>query len=193
MTAGVSRVLAATLAAASLAACSPAKPPAATIVAAPESSIDRGKYLVAVMDCNGCHDANAFGPTPGTPATFLAGADVGFHLPGLGVFYPPNLTPDPEAGLGKWSEAEIVAAIRTGQRPDGRVLAPIMNWRTYANLTDADAMSVALYLKSLPPSPHRTPALGSPQTVKAPYLTVVTPEQGLKLPPPSPPPATSPS
>ncbi|MDP3659068.1 c-type cytochrome [Phenylobacterium sp.] len=190
MTGGVfSRIAAAAVVAAVLGACSPQKPPADVAVAAPQSSVDRGKYLVAVMDCNGCHDTNAFGPTPGTPATFLAGADVGFHMPGLGVFYPPNLTPDPDAGLGKWSEAEIVAAIRTGQRPDGRVLAPIMNWRTYSTLTDADAMSVALYLKSLPPSPHRSPALGSPQTVKAPYQTVVTPEQGLKLASPPIPPA----
>ena len=40
---------------------------------------------------------------------YLGGSEVGFEIPGLGTFYPPNLTPDPETGLGNWSEEQIVS------------------------------------------------------------------------------------
>ena len=97
--------------------------------------------------------------------------------PGLGIFYPPNLTPDPETGLGGWSEAEIATAIRTGVRPDGRELAPMMPWRSYAALTDEDALAVAAYLKSLPPVRHAVPPPTGPDAkAPAPYLGVIMPE-----------------
>ena len=60
---------------------------------------------------------------------------MGFEIPGLGVFYGPNLTPDKETGLGSWSKQQIVTALQTGKRPDRRVLAPIMPWRAFAKLT----------------------------------------------------------
>ena len=167
--------------AAAVAACAPAQKGASDTPAAPAASAERGKYLVTVMDCNGCHDGAAFSGQPPKPENFLAGPEVGFDLPGLGVFYPPNITPHPEAGIGGWTEAQIVTAIRTGVRPDGRVLAPIMAWHNYAHLTDADAQSVAMFLKSLPPSPHKGPGPSSVETAPAPYMTVVTPEQGRRL------------
>ena len=83
------------------------------------------------MDCVGCHTGGALAGAP-DPKLRLAGSDIGFGAPGLGVFYPPNLTPDQETGLGAWSEADIVKALRTGERPDGRELAPMMPWRSYA-------------------------------------------------------------
>jgi hypothetical protein len=52
----------------------------------------------------------------------LAGSEVGFQIPGLGIFYPSNLTPDRETGIGTWSEADIIKAVRAGVRPDGRQL-----------------------------------------------------------------------
>jgi hypothetical protein len=93
------------------------------------------------------------------------------------VFYPPNLTPDRETGLGSWSEADIARAVRTGERPDGRVLAPMMPWRSYAALTDGDALAVAAYLKALPPVRHVVPPPAGPgQKPPSPYLGVVSPE-----------------
>ncbi len=83
----------------------------------------RGEYLVSIMDCGGCHTPGVFLGKPDM-ARFLGGSEVGFQIPGLGIFYPPNLTPDPETGLGRWSEADIIRAVRTGVRPDGRQLAP---------------------------------------------------------------------
>ena len=136
----------------------------------------RGEYLVAIMDCRGCHTEGALAGRP-DPALDLAGSTVGFGAPGLGVFYPPNLTPDRETGLGSWSEADIARAVRTGERPDGRVLAPMMPWRSYAALTDGDALAVAAYLKALPPVRHVVPPPAGPgQKPPSPYLGVVSPE-----------------
>jgi mono/diheme cytochrome c family protein len=146
----------------------------ATAAAGAADPVERGRYLTTIMDCGGCHDTGAF--TDKRPADgHLAGSDVGFELPGMGVFYPPNLTPHPDNGTGRWSEADIVKAIRSGQRPDGRTLAPIMPWMNYARLTDQDAAAIAAYLKSLPPSPHTSPAPASVETATIPYLTVKVP------------------
>jgi mono/diheme cytochrome c family protein len=137
--------------------------------------VERGRYLTTIMDCGGCHDTGAF--TDKRPeGGHLAGSDVGFELPGMGVFYPPNLTPHPDKGTGRWSEADIVKAIRTGVRPDGRTLAPIMPWMNYAALTDEDAAAIAAYLKSMPPSEHQSPGPASVETAKSPYLTVKMPQ-----------------
>ncbi len=107
---------------------------------------------------------------------YLGGADIGFATP-LGIFFGPNLTPEPETGLGRWTIDDIVAALCTGERPDGRELVPIMPWKSYAALSDEDARVLALYLKSLPPV--STPLLGSyglDEPVPAPYLAPVLPE-----------------
>jgi mono/diheme cytochrome c family protein len=138
--------------------------------------LERGRYLATIMDCNGCHTPGALAGQPDM-AHPLAGSDIGFQLPGLGTFYPPNLTPDEDTGLGKWSEAEIVTAIRTGIRPDGRELAPIMAWRSYGALTDADAAALAAYLKSLTPVAHKAPGpFGEDEKPTHPYMTVATPQ-----------------
>lgn len=141
-----------------------------------QDRLARGKYLAAVMDCGGCHMPGAFTGKPDA-SRFLAGESIGFEIPGLGIFYPPNLTPDRDSGLGKWSEADIVKAVRTGVRPDGRELAPAMPWRAYAALSDGDARALAAYLKSLKPVANKVPEpVGAGQPAKAPYMTVVMPK-----------------
>ncbi|WP_137387766.1 c-type cytochrome [Rhodoligotrophos defluvii] len=138
--------------------------------------IKRGEYLATIMDCGGCHTPGVFLGKPDHTRA-LAGSEVGFEIPGLGIFYPPNLTPDPETGLGKWSEAEIVKAVRTGERPDGRVLAPAMPYPHYGKLTDKDAFALAAYLKSLEPVRNAVPPIVGPgEKPTAPYLTVVMPQ-----------------
>ncbi len=68
-----------------------------------------------------------------------------------GVFISRNLTSDPDTGLGRWSEAEIAAAIRDGRSKDGRVLNIWgMPWAFFHNLTPDDAQAIARYLKTLP-------------------------------------------
>lgn len=160
------RILAANLAAASFFV------PAASA----ESLVERGQYLAHIMDCGGCHHTGAFTPQPNLE-TPLAGSDIGFEIPGMGVFYPPNLTPDKETGLGKWTDAEIITAFTTGVRPDGRQLSPAMPWISYAHITAEDATALVAYLRSLKPVEHKVPgpfAAGDKPT--GPYHTVVAPK-----------------
>ena len=147
------------------------------------AQIERGRYLVAVMDCNGCHTPGALAGKPDAQRA-LGGGDIGFEAPGLGVFYPPNLTPHPGADISKWSEADIVKVVRTGERPDGRVLVPIMPWPAYSHLTDADAAALAAYLKSLQPIAAPVLRPSAPERAPAPYLTVKMPAGGAAPPTP---------
>ena len=141
-----------------------------------ETPVERGRYLVGIMDCTACHTSGTLAGKP-DPSMHLAGSDIGFEIPNLGIFYPPNLTPDHATGIGAWSEQDIITALRTGARPDGRELAPIMPWRSYAALTDQDVQAIAAYLKSLPAVAHAVPPLTGPsEKAPAPYLTVVMPK-----------------
>jgi mono/diheme cytochrome c family protein len=142
---------------------------------APPTAVARGEYLVRIMDCGGCHTPGALGGTPDFRAQ-LAGSTIGFRVPGVGVVYPPNLTPDVATGLGRWTSEQIVRAVRHGERPDGRRLVPVMPWPTYSALTDADATALAAYLKSLPPRPTRAPAnVAEGHKPPAPYLDLILP------------------
>jgi mono/diheme cytochrome c family protein len=110
----------------------------------------RGKYLVTIMSCNDCHTPGYFFGKPDM-TRFLGGSDVGFEIPGLGVFHGPNLTPDKDTGLGGWTDAQIATALTTGKRPDGRELAPIMPYRAFANLTKVDVDAIVAFLRTLAP------------------------------------------
>jgi mono/diheme cytochrome c family protein len=141
-----------------------------------EAPVERGRYLATIMDCGGCHTPGAMTGQPDM-AHALSGSDLGFEIPELGVFYPPNLTPDKETGLGNWSEEELMTAIRTGVRPDGRELAPVMPWHSYAALTDNDAKALVAFLKTLPPVTHKVPGPFGPSEARtAPYFTVALPK-----------------
>ena len=160
------RILAATLVASSVLACS----------ANAETLVERGRYLAHIMDCGGCHNTGAFTPEPNLE-TPLAGSDIGFEIPGMGVFYPPNLTPDEETGLGNWSDADIITAFTTGMRPDGRQLSPAMPWRSYAHITADDATALVAYLRSLAPAKHQVPGpFGPKDKPAAPYFSVIAPK-----------------
>jgi mono/diheme cytochrome c family protein len=156
--------------------------------------VSRGKYLVSLMSCTDCH-------TPGhflgkeDKSKFLGGSDVGFGIPSLGVFFGPNLTPDKATGLGNWTSEQIVTAITKGETPDGHILAPPMPWRNYANITKADALAIAAYLKSLPPLSNQVPGpFGPTQTPTSFVMTVVPGDvyaHMVDAPPPAPPASTA--
>ncbi len=160
-----------------VAACALATIVAAATAPAQQRQLPRGEYLAAVMDCSGCHTGGALAGQP-DPRLYLAGSGIGFEMPGFGIFWPPNLTPDRETGLGSWSEADIIRAVRQGVRPDGRELAPVMPWRSYAALTDEDGQALARYLQGLPPVRNAVPPITGPgQAPPAPYLTVAAPNR----------------
>lgn len=123
--------------------------PLASSIAADPAALARGKYLVTIASCHDCHTPGFFLGKPDM-ARYLGGSDVGFELPGLGVFHGPNLTPDKATGLGAWTDAEVVAAIQAGTRPDGRMLAPIMPYHAFATLTKQDVAAIVAFLRSIP-------------------------------------------
>jgi|SRR6185437_9975571 mono/diheme cytochrome c family protein len=142
---------------------------------ADDATVARGKYLVTLGGCQDCHTPGHFFGKPDA-ARVLGGSEVGFEIPGLGVFYGPNLTPDKATGLGGWTDAQIIAAFRTGVRPDGRALAPIMPWRALAVLTDQDAAAIVAFLRSLPPVNNMVPGpFGPTQTPTSFVMKIVPP------------------
>ena len=146
---------------------------------AQQAQAERGKYLVSIAGCNDCHTPGYFFGKPDMNR-YLGGSEVGFEIPGLGVFHGPNLTPDSETGLGNWSIGQIVTALQTGKRPDGRELAPIMPWRAFANLTKDDATAIAVFLKSLPPVKNKVPGPFGPNDKPTEFVMKVVPGEGKK-------------
>ena len=117
--------------------------------AADDAQVARGRYLVTLSGCSDCHTPGALLGAPDMKR-YLGGSDVGFAIPGAGVFVGENLTPDKETGLGAWTDTQIIAAIRSGQTPGGRQLSPVMPYPALANLTDEDAQAIVAFLRSLP-------------------------------------------
>jgi|SRR3954454_9741417 mono/diheme cytochrome c family protein len=151
---------------------------------AQSAQVKRGLYLVNIAGCNDCHTPGSFLGKRDVSRT-LGGSDVGFALPGMGVFVGPNLTSDKETGLGSWTNEQIVTAIRTGRRPDGRMLAPIMPYNDFASLTKEDALAIVAYLKSLPPISNKVPGPFGPSDKPNVFvMTVLPPEVYNSLPPP---------
>ena len=161
--------------------------PAASGAVAADPQVDRGRYLVTVGGCNDCHTPGTFLGRPDM-ARMLGGSDVGFAIPGLGVFVGRNLTPDPQTGLGGWTTDELITAFTTGRRPDGRILAPIMPWRELSELTSADAQAIAAYLKSIPPVKNLVPGpFGPDEKPSVLVFTIVSGDAYASMPKPPPP------
>jgi mono/diheme cytochrome c family protein len=151
---------------------------------AAETQVQRGKYLVSIEPCTDCHTPGYFLGKPDM-ARYLGGSDVGFEVPGLGVFYAPNLTPDDETGLGKWTKEQIATAITTGVLPDGRILAPPMPVESFKHLTHSDALAIAAYLKTLPEVKHKVPGpFGQSEKPTSFVFQVLPPDKYVPTPPP---------
>jgi mono/diheme cytochrome c family protein len=127
------------------------KGPSPTGVPADFASTDpiaRGQYLVRAADCQACHTAKG-----GTP--FAGG--LPFNLP-FGTIWSPNITPDRETGIGGWSDQQFLAALREGKGPKAH-LYPAMPYASYTLMTDADALAIRAYLRTLAPVRLQRPKL----------------------------------
>lgn len=102
---------------------------------AQDDVVARGEYVAIASDCGACHTV------PGG-APFAGG--LAFHLP-TGTLYAPNITPDPKAGIGQYSEAEFARALQKGIRRDGSSLYPAMPYPSYARMTDEDMHALYVY------------------------------------------------
>lgn len=109
--------------------------------------VERGAYIAKAGGCLVCH--TAIGPTG--PDFANAGAG-GLEMPdAIGLWRTPNITPDKGTGIGNWTDEQIIAAVRTGVRPDGKKLYPIMPYMNYNGMTDDDAKALVAFLHTLKP------------------------------------------
>lgn len=104
----------------------------------------RGMYLAKAAGCVGCHTETAKDAVP-----FAGGRAL--KTP-FGTFYGPNITPHPDAGIGRWSEADFVRAMRHGERPDGANYFPAFPYPSFTRISETDLRDLWAYLRSLPPS-----------------------------------------
>lgn len=112
-----------------------------------QGDVQRGLYLSKAAGCVGCHTQQTKDPKEAVP---YAGGRA-LKTP-FGTFYGPNITPHPAAGIGKWSEADFIRAMREGRRPDGAHYFPAFPYPSFTGITDADLRDLWAYLRSLPPS-----------------------------------------
>ncbi|MFO1426262.1 MAG: cytochrome c [Steroidobacteraceae bacterium] len=126
---------------------SPAQPPVAA-----QSEV--GRYLAIAGNCSSCHSR-----ADGEP--FAGGVEFKTDF---GTIYSTNITPDVTAGIGRWTEAQFVRAMREGLDDEGRHLYPAFPYTSFTRLGDADLAALFAYLKTLAPSSYRAPAndLGFP-------------------------------
>jgi mono/diheme cytochrome c family protein len=117
--------------------------------------VQRGAYLVTVTGCHDCHTPGVFYGAPDMSRQ-LSGSELGWQGP-WGVSYARNLTPDPNTGLGNWTDEEILNALQKGVKKDGSPMAPPMPWPDFAHLTHSDALAIVAYLRSIPPVLHQVP------------------------------------
>lgn len=119
-----------------------------------ETLLERGDYLVnAVMNCDGCHTSR---PAPGAPAARFAGGAQTWDTPWYTV-KGTNITPDPETGIGSWSDDDIKRLMRDGIRPNGVPVAVQMPYVFYKIMTPRDLDAVVAYVKTVPPVRHEVP------------------------------------
>jgi mono/diheme cytochrome c family protein len=133
-------------------------PPKEIRVAMTPETVARGKHLYEVVaDCDGCHGERNWGkqlaPVVRSGAGFTFPAEMG--LPG--TVTAPNISSDPEAGIGAWSDGEKLRAIREGIGRDGRALFPMMPYGSYRHMSDRDAEALVAYLNTLPAVAEKRP------------------------------------
>ena len=105
------------------------------------SSIEKGAYLARAADCVVCHTA---------PDGVAYAGGLALTTP-LGTIYSTNITPDPETGIGQYSDQQFLDAVRRGIRRDGAYLYPAMPYPSYSYMSDGDALAIKAYLSSLKP------------------------------------------
>ena len=176
-----SAVLAAGIASVSLRAGAGGEQPAQ---AAKPEMVKRGQYLVMASGCHDCHTPHKLGPQGPEPDMSLAlsGHQAGVKFPPppaapanspwigtfaatltawsgpWGISYTANLTPDPETGLGNYTEAQFIQTIRDGKKQGrGRPLLPPMPWPMIRNYTDDDLKAIFAYLQSVKPIRNKVP------------------------------------
>lgn len=103
--------------------------------------VARGHYLAIVGDCAACHTL------PGSGHAFAGGRPI--ETP-FGMLLAPNITPDPQTGIGAWTNEEFIDALTKGTGRHGTRLYPAMPYTYYTKLSRDDALAIRAYLNTLP-------------------------------------------
>jgi mono/diheme cytochrome c family protein len=112
-----------------------------TLGAQAQGDPKRGQYLVTAGGCLGCHSIKDGPPFAGGRA---------LKTP-FGTFYGPNITPDPVTGIGTWTEAQFIRAMRLGERADGSNYFPAFPYPAFTRIGDSDLRDIWAYLRALAP------------------------------------------
>jgi len=105
------------------------------------NQVERGHYLAVVADCAACHTL------PGSGHDLAGGRPL--ETP-FGTLIAPNITPDPQTGIGAWTDDEFVNALTKGTARDGTHLYPAMPYTYYTKLSRDDVLAIRAYLNTLP-------------------------------------------
>lgn len=114
---------------------------------ASSEEIARGKYVFGATGGCGCHTE---------PKSKQLNAGGRRYDGPFGTVYSSNLTSDPETGLGRWTDEQVIAAIRLGRRPDGSRIVPVHPYPTFNGLAEEDLRGLVAYLRTLPPIRRKT-------------------------------------
>jgi mono/diheme cytochrome c family protein len=123
-----------------------AVPASGVSVAADPDLVKRGEYLARAGDCVACHTADRNRP-------FAGGLPI---VTPFGTIYTPNITPDPDTGIGQWSDADFLRAMHEGIGKSGERLYPAFPYAEYTKVTNQDVLAIRAYLNTLTPI-HYTP------------------------------------
>lgn len=119
-----------------------------------ESLLERGDYLVnSIVACGNCHTQQ----TPKGPNMEKRLAGTFLIKEPVFTAYAPNITPDKQTGIGKWSKTQLIRAIREGVRPDGSIIGPPMPIVLYRGLSDRDVDAIATYIMAQPAVRNEVP------------------------------------
>jgi mono/diheme cytochrome c family protein len=137
---------------------------ATTATAAQPNSLERGRYLVeTVAFCGVCHNTRDADGRMRLGMELAGGRVMSMNEvrtvlsnipPGNIRAVVPNITPDAETGIGRWTDSEIATAIREGRRPDGSIIGPPMPIAFYRGISDRDLTAIVTYLRTVPPVRH---------------------------------------
>ena len=119
-----------------------------------ETPLERGRYLMeSIVACGNCHTPQ--GPKGPLPGMDLAG---GLEIKEEAfTAYSANITPDRKTGIGAWTDAQIITAIREGKRPDGSLIGPPMPFDMYRQMSDNDVKAIVAYLRTVKPVQNKPP------------------------------------
>ncbi|WMS43532.1 cytochrome c [Acuticoccus sp. MNP-M23] len=120
-----------------------------------------GEILFNEAGCGSCHGAKAAGDAANPEGGPILAGGLALETP-LGSITVPNISPDPAHGIGAWSAADFVTAMKEGVSPDGTYFTPAFPWTSYRGMTVPDILDLKAYLDTLPASDNAAAATGLP-------------------------------